>query len=264
MSIGIVGTGSMGTAIIRGAIASGRLEPNEIYAYDKHPDKLKDLGARYGIRICDSLEELVEACGTVLLAVKPHVYEPVLYDMRNMKEDVLIVTIAVGYEMDRVKLHLGRPEAKIIRTMPNTPCQIGAGIIGYCHTDAVSLAELERVKFIFEGFSEVVYVKEEDMHAFAAISGSMPAFVDLFIEAAADAAVAEGIQRGDAYRIIAAAVAGSAQLVNETGEHPGVLKDAVTSPGGTTIEGVHALEAGNFRKTVMDAIRVTTEKSKNM
>lgn len=262
--LGIIGTGAMGTAIIRGAITSGRMEASEICAYDKSRERTEALRDEYGIGICNSLHELAEKSKILLLAVKPNVYESVLTELRQCDPDPLFVTIAVGYSMDLVKKHLQNENARIIRTMPNTPCQIGQGVIGMCHTETVQLTEMERVKYIFEGFSTVVEIDESMMHVFAAVSGSMPAFVDLFIEAAADAAVMEGMTRADAYRVIAGAVAGSAKLVAETKEHPGKLKDAVTSPGGTTIQGVYELESGAFRATVMNAILATTAKSREM
>lgn len=153
---------------------------------------------------------------------------------------------------------------KIVRTMPNTPALVGEGITGVCHNDLVTKEELEYVCHILNGFGKAEVVPERLMDVVVSVSGSSPAYVFMFIEAMADAAVADGMPRPQAYKFAAQAVLGSAKMVLETGKHPGELKDMVCSPGGTTIEAVRVLEQKGFRSAVFEAMKVCAEKSKGM
>ena len=175
----------------------------------------------------------------------------------------LVVSIAAGISLDIIESFLGK-DKRIIRVMPNTPALVGEGMAGLSPNELVSDEEAELVKKLFESFGKAEIVPEKLQDAVCGISGSSPAYVFMFIEAMADGAVAEGMPRAQAYKFAAQAVLGSAKMVLETGKHPGELKDAVCSPGGTTIEAVAALEQAGFRSAVIDAERICIDKSRSL
>lgn len=161
--------------------------------------------------------------------------------------------------MDRIRYLFGQ-EMKIVRTMPNTPAMVCEGMTAACYNEAVSEEEIQEVCKILDGFGKTELIPEHLMDAVVAVSGSSPAYIYMLIEAMADAAVAQGMQRAQAYRFASQAVLGSAKMVLETGKHPGELKDMVCSPGGTTIAAVMELEKTGFRSSIMEAMRVCAEK----
>ncbi len=180
-----------------------------------------------------------------------------------IKDNQIIVTIAPGKTLAWLSETFGR-SLKVIRCMPNTPALVGEGITGVCSNDLVTAKELEQVCGILRGFGKVEVLPEKLMDVVVAVSGSSPAYVFMFIEAMADAAVADGMPRAQAYQFAAQAVYGSAKMVLETGKHPGELKDMVCSPGGTTIEAVRVLEQKGFRSAVIEAMKACTNKSKGL
>ncbi len=262
--IGFIGAGNMGSAIIGGLIRSGMVSPTDIIASAHTPATLQKLEENFGIHTTLLNEEVAESCDILFLAVKPNKFAEVLPAIADsLKEDCLVVSIAAGQSIHSIETAIGK-DVKVIRSMPNTPALVGEAMSALCCNEFVSEAELDYVKQLFECFGKAEIVPESMIDAVIGVSGSSPAYVYMFIEAMADAAVADGMPRTMAYKFAAQSVLGAAKMVLETGTHPGELKDAVCSPGGTTIEAVAALEAGGFRDTVISAQRACVQKSKDM
>ncbi len=262
MKLGFIGSGNMAKAMIKGIIASGIVQAGDITAADSKADALGELVA-LGVRTTP--DNLTAAANTIVfLSVKPQVYPQVIAEIKEaITPATVIVTIAPGWTLEKLRSAFGK-DVKIIRAMPNTPAMSGEGMSAVCPNDAVSGAELQFVSQLFSCFGKCETVPEKLMDVVGAVSGSSPAFAFMFIEALADGAVAEGMPREQAYKFAAQAVLGSAKMVLESGKHPGMLKDMVCSPGGTTIEGVQTLESGAFRGTVMKAVRSCVEKSQHL
>lgn len=264
MKIGFIGLGNMACAIIGGMLEQGMVPAEDICGSAKTQKTRDAVRERFGIDVKASNAEVAEAAQTLVLAVKPQFLGDVIGEIRDtLKPDTLIISIAAGKTLAWLREAFGR-QMKIVRCMPNTPALVGEGCTGVCVNDAVSEDEREYSLRLMESFGKASLVEERLMDAVGAVSGSSPAYVFLFIEAMADAGVAAGMPRAQAYEFAAQAVYGSAKLVLETGKHPGELKDMVCSPGGTTIEGVRVLEEAGFRGAVMDALLATVEKSRKL
>jgi pyrroline-5-carboxylate reductase len=263
-TIGFVGAGNMGGALIRGILEAGSVRSSGVLVSDPRAEILEDLKKRYpGIRTGTG-NALAAAASMVVLAVKPQIYEPVIREIRDtVTPGAVVVTIAAGITIRKVISWFDRP-VKVVRTMPNTPALISRGITALCPADGVEPEILSRVEAVFKAVGETVTLPERLMDAFTALAGSSPAWVFMFLEALADGAVREGIPRESAYRIAAQAVMGSAALAVETGEHPAVLKDRVCSPGGTTIEAVATLERAGFRSAVIQAVADSTSRGREL
>lgn len=264
MKVGFIGCGNMGGAMMSGMIRSGVCAKNEIMASDKMESLLAKRKDELGIETTTDNGEVVDFADVLFLAVKPQFYESVIKEIAGkVRENQIIVTIAPGKSLAWLKDTFGK-ELKFIRTMPNTPAMVGAGMMGLCPNEKVTEEDLALVRKICSGFSETEVVTENLMDAVMAVSGSSPAYVFMFIEAMADEAVSEGMPRAQAYKFAAQAVMGSAKMVLETGMHPGALKDMVCSPAGTTIEAVRVLEEKGFRSAVFEAMRACTDKGKKL
>ena len=201
----------------------------------------------------------------MILAVKPQYYTQVITEIAPLVTgEQLIITIAPGQTLSSLSERFGSNDLKIIRTMPNTPAMVGAGITACTPNGNVTSDELAYVRKILGGFGLSEVISENLMDAVVSVSGSSPAYVFMFIEAMADAAVADGMPRAQAYRFAAQAVMGSAKMVLETGKHPGELKDMVCSPAGTTIEAVRVLEEKGLRSAVIEAMKACTERSRSL
>lgn len=262
MKLGIIGAGHMGSAIIKGYIAGGA-DPHNVTVCGHHPEKLRAMSEELGISVA-SVESLTAASDIVIIAVKPKDVADVLYDMEPaFTADKILVSIAAGRTISSLAASCSTAR-KIIRVMPNTPAAVGEGMTVLSRSELVTDADYELVKSVFEGIGLVQEMPEKLMDAVTGLSGSGPAYVYMMIEALADGGVYCGLKREQALEMAAQTVLGSARMVLESGEHPGELKDAVCSPGGTTIEGVRALEAGGFRNTVMEAVIAACEKSKEL
>lgn len=263
-SIGFIGSGNMASAIIKGIIKSGIFTPEQIYASSKNGLSSKKLKDELGINEASN-KEIVKGCDVVVLAVKPGMFTDVIKAFRaDAKKDTLFISIAAGLSIERIKTMFLNDGLKVVRAMPNTPALVGEAMTALCAEEHITDSEKDFVLKLFESFGEAEYVPEKLMDAVTGVSGSSPAYVYMFIEALADGAVAEGMPRKQAYKFAAQAVLGSAKMVLETGEHPGALKDAVCSPGGTTIEAVATLENLGFRAAVIEAERACVEKSKSL
>ena len=263
MKLGFIGYGNMARAIVSGVVDSGIISKNDIIVADAADAAVKK-ATEQGLTVIADNRQLAQQSGVLFLAVKPQYYAEVIAQIRDcIKAETVVVTIAPGWSLAKLAEAFGK-DIKIVRTMPNTPAMVLEGMTAACPNDYVSDSELEYVISLLQAFSQCAVVKEQMIDAVIAVSGSSPAYVYMFIEALADGAVLYGMPRDLAYRFAAQAVLGSAKMVLETGLHPGVLKDMVCSPGGTTIEAVRVLEERGLRSNVIEAMCACVEKSRNM
>ena len=264
MKLGFIGCGNMASAIMSGIISNGLIQADEIIGADVFAPSKEKAKATLGIQIAESNIEVVQKADAFVLSIKPQFYAQVIAEIKDyVKENQIIITLAPGKTLDWLEEQFGKP-VKVVRTMPNTPAMVQEGMTAACASTSVTTEELAYVCDILKAFGEVEVVPEKLMDAVVAVSGSSPAYVFMMIEAMADAAVAEGMPRNQAYKFAAKAVMGSAKMVLETGKHPGELKDMVCSPGGTTIEAVRVLEECGFRNAVIEAMKACEEKSKKL
>ena len=262
--IGFIGSGNMAKAMIGGIVKSKLVDQSNVIASDLNELALENVKNEYGINVTTNSKEVVKFSDIVIVAVKPNVYDVVLDGVKELVDDKkIIVTIAAGKTIESIENVIGN-DKKVIRTMPNTPALVNEGMSALCKNNNITDEELNIVKNIFNSFGKAEVVNEYLIDAVIGASGSAPAYVFMFIEAMADAAVLAGMPRNQAYTFAAQAVMGSAKMVLETGKHPGELKDMVCSPGGTTIEAVKTLEEEGFRCAVIKAIGDCIEKSKEM
>ncbi|WP_320047525.1 pyrroline-5-carboxylate reductase [uncultured Ilyobacter sp.] len=262
--IGFIGCGNMGEAILGGILSSGILKSDNIWVSELSKTRLDELSEKYGVNTTTDGKEVVKNSDIFIIAVKPNIYPAVLEDIKELVDSTkTVVTIAAGVTIASVENIIGS-DKRIIRTMPNTPALVGEGMTSISPNGMVSIEELEEIKIIFGSFGKSEILSEYLIDSVIGVSGSSPAYVFMFIEALADGAVLQGMPRDKAYKFAAQSVLGSAKMVLETGKHPGVLKDAVCSPGGTTIEAVKVLEEEGFRKAVIKAVEACAEKSKKM
>ena len=264
MKLSFIGCGNMATAMIKGILAKGLVNKEDIMISEVIAEVLE--------KTCDSLSitgtldnsEAVRQGDIIVLAVKPQYYEDVIKGIKDdVRDEQIIITIAPGKTLAWVEDTFGKP-VKVVRTMPNTPALVQEGMTGICANDKVSEKELQGIVELLEGFGKVDIVPENLMDVVTAVSGSSPAYVFLLIEAMADAAVSDGLPRQQAYRFAAQAVLGSAKMVLETDRHPGELKDMVCSPGGTTIEAVRVLEERGMRSSIIEAMKACVNKAKKL
>lgn len=252
----------MASAMIGGIVENQILHSEQIIASNRSEGKLKAIQQQYGIDVTTDNITVATEAEIIVLAVKPIFYEDVIKEIaKNVKKSQIIVTIAPGIDLERIGYLFGQ-DMKIVRTMPNTPAMVGEGMTAACYNEYMTQEEVTEVCRILDGFGKTELVPERLMDAVVAVSGSSPAYIYILIEAMADAAVAEGMPRDQAYRFAAQSVLGSAKMVSETGKHPGELKDMVCSPGGTTIAAVQELERTGFRSSIMEAMKVCADKCK--
>lgn len=257
-----IGCGNMASAIMGGILKKNVMTKEEVMASDVSEAARKRAADTLGITVYEDNCEMAAQADILVLAVKPFYMEGVIAQIHDVvREDTLIVSIAAGKTVGWIEQQFQRP-VKLVRTMPNTPALVGEGVAGICCNERVSDAEKETVLKIFRSFGKAEIMTEAMIDVVGAVSGSSPAYVFMFIEAMADAAVAEGMPRAMAYEFASQAVLGSAKMVLETGKHPGELKDMVCSPAGTTIEGVQVLETKGMRSAVMEAIRACVSKTR--
>lgn len=262
--IGFIGCGNMGSSMVGGLIKSGFLKADNIIVSTKTKESAKKLNDKFGIMTTLDSKVVAKEAEIIILAVKPFMYKIIIDEIKSeLNKGKLIISIAAGITIGNMEEWISE-SSKIIRTMPNTPALVGQAMSAVCPNKNVTKDELEYCINIFESFGECVELDEKDFHAFTALCGSSPAYVFMFIEAMADAAVKLGIPRAKAYKMASQSVLGSAKMVLETGKHPGELKDMVCSPAGTTIDAVVELEKLGFRNSVIQAIDKCAEKSKSM
>ena len=264
MKLGFIGTGNMATAIMGGIIKNQVVPAEEIIGADLFAPGRERVKAQYGIQVTADNKEVVEKAEVIVLSVKPQFYASVISEIKDLvKENQIIITIAPGKTLAWLAEQFGK-DVKIVRTMPNTPAMVGAGMTAACPNEHLTEEETAYVKTLLESFGRVEIIPERLMDVVVSVSGSSPAYVFMLIEAMADAAVSGGMPRPQAYQFAAQAVMGSAKMVLDTGKHPGELKDMVCSPAGTTIEAVRTLEERGFRSAIIEAMKVCEEISKSM
>ena len=256
LKIGFIGGGNMGGAMIENL--AQRLGGERLFVYAR--SKTAALREKCGVNACESESAVASAADITVLATKPAAYEDILNLIKEAARGKVIVTLAPNFSLEQSMQILGA-QAKVARAMPNTPAAIAEGVSALCFNENLSADERAAVREIFENFGAVYELEEAKFAAFTGIAGSLPAYVFMFIEAAADAGVLEGLPRALTYEAVAASVAGSARLMLKSGKHPAALKDEICSPGGTTIEAVKALEKGGFRAAVMDAVAACVKKA---
>jgi len=264
MKIGFIGTGNMGSAMIKGLVTSEYVSGSDINVFDVNVEKSRELSEKYSVKPLQDEVEIADNSDVIVLSVKPNIYNSVLEKIKaRIDENKIIIAIAAGISIESVENIAGK-DKKVVRIMPNTPAQVLEGMTAVTFNGNVKEEEKKVVFSILDSFGKSIEIEEKLMHTFTGIAGSLPAYVYMFMEALADGGVLEGMPRDKAYEIVAQTVKGSAEMLLKTGKHPGVLKDEVTSPDGTTIEAVNTLENGNFRGTVINAVRACVEKSKKM
>ncbi len=264
MKIGFIGCGNMGRAMINGILQSGLVKNEELIASAKSEETCNKIKNDLQIQLAASNREVAQFSDLIFLAVKPQYYAQVIAEIKDMiRPEQIVVSIAPGKTLAWLEGLFGRP-VKLVRTMPNTPAMVGEGMTAYSVSVQVTPEEKEQVAGICRCFGKAEEVDESMMDAVTSVSGSSPAYVFLFIEAMADAAVADGMPRAQAYTFAAQAVLGSAKMVLKTGMHPGALKDMVCSPGGTTIEAVRVLEERGMRSSVIEAMKACAKKAGEM
>ena len=262
--IGFIGCGNMGKAMVCGILDSGKCKKENMMISTKSQASMENKEAAYGVKATLNNCEVAAFADILFLAVKPQFYESVIEQIKgDVSTEQIIVSMAPGKTLAWLKEKFGK-EVKLVRTMPNTPSMVKEGMMGMCANDYVTEEEMNLLRDICEGFSKTEVVAENLMDVVTAVSGSSPAYVFLFIESMADAAVAGGMKREQAYKFAAQAVLGSAKMVLDTGKHPGELKDMVCSPAGTTIQAVRVLEEKGFRSAVIEAMEKCLDISRNM
>lgn len=258
--IGFIGCGNMAKAMITSIIKAELVGSESVFASDGYQPSLDDAKTCLGINTTMDNKEVVKSSDVIFLAVKPNIYDAVMQEIAPLVDGKLIVSIAPGKTLAYLENGLGK-DTKILRTMPNTPAMVGEGVTAICPNNNVTKEDQEVLETIIGTFGTAERIDEKLFDAVVAVSGSSPAYVFMFIEAMADAAVLQGMARDKAYRFAAQAVLGSAKMVLDTNKHPGALKDMVCSPGGTTIEGVAVLEEKGMRSAVIQAMNAVYYKS---
>ena len=262
--VGFIGAGKMATALARGLVAAGFTSADQIVASDVYAAARQQFAAETKSRAVETNAEVVAASQIVILAVKPQQMSGVLAELKGkVTAQHLVISIAAGVPLKTLVAGLGET-TRLVRVMPNTPCLVGASASGFAIGGAATKEDAALVEQLLSAVGVAVSVDEKLLDAVTGLSGSGPAYVYQIIEALSDGGVRVGLPRDVATKLAAQTVLGAAKMVIETGEHPGTLKDAVTSPGGTTIAGLHALERGGLRAALMNAVEAATNRSKEL
>ncbi|MBD3674631.1 MAG: pyrroline-5-carboxylate reductase [Planctomycetaceae bacterium] len=262
--IGFIGAGKMAGALAAGMLNGGVVKAEHLFATDVSPQASQAFAELTSGVIVPELNDLIAQSEIIFLAVKPHHLPPLLSNIKpEVNENHLVVSIAAGVSLDTLQSGLDN-RGRVIRVMPNTPCLVGEGACAYCLGVNATEEDAQLLERLLSTVSLIERVDENLLDAVTGLSGSGPAYVYQFIEALSDGGVRMGLPRQIATQMAAKTVLGAAKMVLETGQHPGALKDAVTSPGGTTIAGLHALEQGGFRGIVMNAVQSATLRSQEL
>ena len=260
--LGIIGCGNMGGAILFGALESGVVAKENVFVYDINP-KMREKASGWGVNVVEGDDKVCEKADIILLAVKPQNAAEALEMCKKALDGKAMMSIVAGVTVERLQNMIdGTP--RILRIMPNTPAMVYEGAFALCSDNDFTEEELESAKAIYNAIGIVEMIPEHLIDAVCGLSGVGPAYVAMFIEAMADGGVKQGLPRTTAYRLAAQTCLGTAKMILETNMHPGAIKDMVTSPGGTTIEGCEKLEVGGMRGAVMECIKAATDKSRQL
>jgi len=263
-NIGCLGAGAMGEAILAGIVKSGLAVPENLCASDINKERLAYIKKKLGINTLESNVELIKSTQVVIIAVKPYAIGELLKEISPyLTRDHTLISIAAGITTSYIEARLNEP-VPVIRAMPNTPCLLGEGATALCRGKYAGQKHEEIALAVFKSIGDALTVPESQMDAVTGLSGSGPAYVYLFIESLIDAAVRVGLPRDVAGTLAVQTVLGAAKMVKVTGEHPAFLKAKVSTPGGTTVAGLYALEKGGLRPAVMDAVEAATKRSKEL
>jgi pyrroline-5-carboxylate reductase len=268
-SIGVIGAGNMAEALIRGLVRGGHVSHERIVASTPRKERRDELAAAYRIGVTADNRAVARGANIVVFAVKPQILDKVLREVGNqITADTLVVSICAGIDTETIETTIagagGAGELRVVRAMPNTPALVGAGATAISPGRHAREDDLATAKVIFDAIGITVVLDESHLDAVTGLSGSGPAYIFLILEALADAGVKVGLSRRNAQRLAAQTVMGSAKLLLETDEHPGKLKDMVTSPGGTAIAGLHTLEEGGLRTTLINAVETATKRAREL
>ena len=266
-NMGFIGMGNMAQAIAKGFLSTGKVKAENVFAFAPNQEKLKKNGEAIGFTPCASLAELASECDTLIAACKPYQLQSVISELGTALKEKVLLSVAAGWVFDTFNNMLNPAidpyNTRIQCIMPNTPAMVGQGVMLFEKKNSLKAEELEQAVELFKALGIVEFLDTSLMGIGGAISGCGPAFMDMIMEAYADAAVKYGIARDTAYRLVSQTMAGSAILQQKTESHPGVLKDAVCSPNGTTICGVDALEKAGLRGALISSIDAIMNKKKN-
>ena len=259
--LGFIGCGNMAQAMLKGVLEKGLYTCAEIIVSRRDKEALDCIQNEFSVQVTSDNKEVAQCADVLVLAVKPFQFETVIAEIREfIKPDALVISIAAGQTIANIERLFGK-NIRLVRAMPNTPALVLEGAAGVCFNASVSEEDKQTALSFFSSFGIAKEVQESMIDTVIGVSGSSPAYVFMFIEAMADAAVADGMPRAQAYELAAQSVLGSAKMVLETGKHPGELKDMVCSPGGTTIEAVRVLEEKGFRSAVIEAMKACVKRA---
>jgi pyrroline-5-carboxylate reductase len=268
IKLGFLGGGNMSQAILKGLLSASVINPKEIIVSDVDSKKLNSLKKDFKINTTLKNRETVTKSDVIIISVKPQNVDEVLQDTSDLAHGKkLFISVAAGVPIAKITNILSGKQPKklaVARTMPNTPALVLQGVTAISFSDHVKKSDKQIVHQIFEAVGKTVEVDEDKLDAVTGLSGSGPAYIFTIMEALSDAGVKMGLSRDVANKLTFQTVLGAAQLASETGKHPGQLKDMVTSPGGTTIHGIHALEAGGIRDALFSAVEAATNRSKEL
>lgn len=258
-SIGVIGAGQMGGALLKGLIESGFSSSDSVFVSGGSGRTAAILQKELHYNLCQSNSEVAKKVDILILAVTPQIMPTVLNEIKEaIMPGTLLISLAAGMEFSEYTKLLNE-KIKLVRAIPNTPVSIQAGMTAVSYNDQIGSSECDKTEALFQAVGEVVEVSEAQLNSAGTVSGCSPAFIAIFIEALADGGVLNGLSRKQAYLLAEQAILGTAKLALLSGDHPGIVKDDVCSPGGSTIKGVVALEQFGFRNAVIQAIDAATK-----
>jgi pyrroline-5-carboxylate reductase len=263
-TIGFIGAGNMAEALIRGLVKGNHVPAGSVLASGPRRERLEELRKHYGIETLTDNRAVARRCNIVVLSVKPQIMDKVLREVGDqLKPGTLVVSIAAGVDTATIEEAVA-DGVRVVRAMPNTPALVGAGATAVSGGKYASEQDMATARAMFDAVGITVELDESHLDAVTGLSGSGPAYVFLIIEALSDAGVKVGLARRNAQKLAAQTLMGSAKMLLETDEHPGKLKDMVTSPGGTAIAGLHTLEEGGLRTTLINAVETATKRAREL
>ena len=263
-TIGFIGAGNMAEALIRGLVRGGHVPADRVSASGPRRERLDELAAAYKIKVSTDNREVARGAGLVVLSIKPQIMDKVLREIgEHLQPGTLVISIAAGVDTETIESAVAEG-VRVVRAMPNTPALVGAGATAISAGHHASEADLATARAVFDAVGITVTLEESHLDAVTGLSGSGPAYIFLILEALSDAGVKVGLSRRNAQKLAAQTVMGSAKMLLETDEHVGRLKDMVTSPGGTAIAGLHTLEEGGLRTTLINAVETATKRAREL